>query len=203
MEQQAVTTAYKRLASTYDRFFGPVFEQGRQRALRKMGCQAGQHILEVGVGTGLSLPQYPDGVRVTGIDVSEPMLERARRRLNGHADRIDLAVMDAQDLEYEDDSFDKVVAMYVASVVPDPDAMIREMKRVCRPGGELYIVNHFSRDRGMMAKLERVAAPLSELVGFRPLFPLQDFLSMAQLEEVEIEPVNAFGYWSLIRAVNR
>lgn len=202
MDEQSVVTAYRRLARQYDRFFGPVFEQGRQTALRKMDCRVGDRVLEVGVGTGLSLDHYPDGVQVDGIDVSPDMLEHARARVNGNADRISLAVMDAQDLDYPDDSFDKVVAMYVASVVPEPQKMIDEMKRVCKPGGELFIVNHFSQDKGPMASLERLVSPLSKLVGFRPSFPMGDFLAMSKLDVQETLPVNAFGYWTLIHARN-
>ncbi|MDN5862137.1 MAG: class I SAM-dependent methyltransferase [Salinisphaera sp.] len=202
MDHIAVTTAYRRMAKSYDRVFGPIFEPGRRLALQKMACVNGDRVLEVGVGTGLSLPQYPVGVDVTGIDLSEDMLERARCRLNGTANRVRLEQMDAQDLTFPDDSFDKVVAMYVASVVPDPTKMIAEMKRVCRPGGDLFIVNHFSRDHGVIALLERLLAPLSRLVGFRPSFPLTGFLDQASMDVREVVPVNLFGYWKLIRATN-
>lgn len=202
MDQQSVVTAYRRLSRQYDRFFGPVFEQGRQVSVRAMDCQAGDRVLEVGVGTGLSLEHYPDGVEVVGIDVSPEMLDYARARVNGAADRITLQVMDAQSVDYPDNSFDKVVAMYVVSVAPDPKKVIDEMKRVCKPGGELFIVNHFSQ-KGPMASLEKLASPLSKLVGFRPSFPMRDFLEMADLDVVETRPVNAFGYWTFIHARNR
>ncbi len=203
MDEQSVVTAYLRLSLQYDRFFGPVFEQGREVAIRKMDCAPGDRVLEVGVGTGLSLDHYPDGMEVVGIDVSPDMLEHAKARVNGNADRITLKLMDAQAIDYPDASFDKVVAMYVASVVPQPKKMIEEMKRVCRPGGDLFIVNHFSQDKGAMASLERLVSPLSKLVGFRPSFPLDAFLRMADLEVVGTRPVNAFGYWTLIHARNR
>lgn len=203
MDQQSVAAAYRRLSKQYDRFFGRVFEPGRKLAVDKMDCRPGDRVLEVGVGTGLSLQYYPDSVHVTGIDVSPHMLERAHARLNGAADRVELALMDAQELEYASDCFDKVVAMYVASVVPDPQRMVAEMKRVCRPGGEMFIVNHFSRDKGAMAALERLASPVSKFVGFRSSFPLEDFLAESDLQVVETVPVNLFGYWTLIRAVNR
>lgn len=202
MDERSVVTAYRRLSGTYDRFFGPVFEQGRQVAIEKMGCQAGDRVLEVGVGTGLSLTQYAEGVEVVGIDVSPDMLEHARERLSDEQrSRITLTEMDAQAVDYPDDSFDKVVAMYVVSVAPDPKKVVDEMKRVCKPGGELFIVNHFSQ-KGPMAKLERMASPLSKLVGFRPSFPLDDFLAMADLEVIDTQNVNAFGYWTLIHARN-
>lgn len=202
MDEQSVVTAYRRLSKQYDRFFGAVFEQGREVAVDKMGCKSGDRVLEVGVGTGLSLDHYPDGVKVDGIDVSSHMLEHAQARVNGAADRISLQVMDAQELEFADDSFDKVVAMYVASVVPDPKDMVEEMKRVCRPGGDMFIVNHFSQGRGAMAAMERLASPFAKLIGFRPSFPLNDFLAMADLEVVDTQAVNAFGYWTLIHARN-
>ncbi|MBO9469581.1 methyltransferase domain-containing protein [Endozoicomonas sp. G2_2] len=200
MDEQSVVTAYRRLSRQYDRFFGPVFEQGREVAVRKMDCRPGDRVLEVGVGTGLSLDHYGDGVEVVGIDVSPEMLDYAKARVNGNADRISLALMDAQALEYADNSFDKVVAMYVVSVAPDPKKVVEEMKRVCKPGGDLFIVNHFSQGKGAMASLERMVSPLSKLVGFRPSFPLDDFLKMAELDVVETQPVNAFGYWTFIHA---
>ncbi|MBS61846.1 class I SAM-dependent methyltransferase [Salinisphaera sp.] len=203
MDEKSVVTAYRRLSRQYDRFFGPVFEQGREVAVRKMDCNAGDRVLEVGVGTGLSLDHYADDVEVVGIDVSPEMLEYAKARVNGNADRISLALMDAQALEYADNSFDKVVAMYVVSVAPDPKKVVEEMKRVCKPGGDLFIVNHFSQGRGAMASLERMVSPLSKLVGFRPSFPLDDFLEMADLDVVETRPVNAFGYWTFIHARNK
>ncbi|RJS91330.1 class I SAM-dependent methyltransferase [Salinisphaera sp. Q1T1-3] len=201
MDERSVVTAYRRLSGTYDRFFGPVFEQGRQVAVDRMGCEAGDRVLEVGVGTGLSLAHYADGVDVVGIDVSPDMLEHARKRVNGNAERVTLEVMDAQSMDFPDNSFDKVVAMYVVSVAPDPKKVVDEMKRVCKPGGDIYIVNHFSQ-KGPMARLERLASPLSKLVGFRPSFPLDDFLAMAELDVIEQKPVNAFGYWTFIHARN-
>ncbi|MDA3922992.1 MAG: class I SAM-dependent methyltransferase [Salinisphaera sp.] len=202
MDERSVVTAYRRLSGTYDRFFGPVFEQGRQVTVGKMDCQPGDRVLEVGVGTGLSLAHYEEGVQVVGIDVSPDMLEHARARVNGSADRITLQLMDAQSIDYPDNSFDKVVAMYVVSVAPDPKKVIEEMKRVCKPGGELFIVNHFSQGKGPMASIEKLVSPLSKLVGFRPSFPLDGFLRMADLHVLETRPVNAFGYWTLIHARN-
>lgn len=200
MDENSVITAYRRMSGTYDRLFGPVFEQGRQVTVEKMNCQPGNRVLEVGVGTGLSLPHYPKDVDVTGIDVSPDMLAHARERVDDEPERFTLQVMDGQALEYEDNTFDKVVAMYVVSVAPDPKKLIAEMKRVCKPDGEIFIVNHFSGGKGVMAGVERLLSPLSRLIGFRPSFPLSDFLADADLNVVEQAPVNVFGYWTFIHA---
>jgi phosphatidylethanolamine/phosphatidyl-N-methylethanolamine N-methyltransferase len=200
MDERSVVTAYRRLSGTYDRFFGRVFEPGRQVTVRRMDCRAGDRVLEVGVGTGLSLQHYPEGVDVVGIDLSPDMLQHARRRIGEDSGRFTLKVMDGEAIEYPDDSFDKVVAMYVVSVAPNPQKLVAEMKRVCKPGGALFIVNHFSGGKGIMAGLERLLSPLSRLIGFRPSFPLDDFLAETDLEVVEQQPVNAFGYWTFIHA---
>src|SRR5690625_6263218 len=123
MDERSIVTAYRRLAKRYDSLFGPVFEPGRKLSIAKMACRPGDHILEVGVSTRLSLPHYPQDVTVDGIYLSPDMLAHARWRINGAAERITLQVMDAQALAFGDDRFDKVVAMYVASVVPDPQLM--------------------------------------------------------------------------------
>jgi len=117
-----------------------------------MDCGPGERILEVGVGTGLSLPLYPENVSVVGIDISRHMLDQARvRQARSGLDNVaELMVMDAENMGFKDDSFDKVVAMYVASVVPDPGRLVDEMRRVCKPGGQIFMVNHFhSRNPGV------------------------------------------------------
>ncbi len=200
MDQQAITAAYRRYAPVYDLLFGPVFEPGRRQVVEALDCRPGDEILEVGVGTGLSLRYYPPHARITGIDLSPHMLARAGNQIRRHDLRnVSLHAMDVQNLSFPDASFDKVAALYVASVVPDPETMMRELERVCRPGGEVVIVNHFTRPEGWLAKAERTLAPLARSLGFRPLFPLEDFVALTGLELTETVPVNAFGYWTLLR----
>lgn len=200
----AIQKTYRRYAQVYDLYFGPVFQPGRQAVIDKMNCRPGDRILEVGVGTGLSLPLYPHDVQVTGIDISVDMLERAHNRVArenlNHV--VALEVMDAEQLLFEDNSFDKVIAMYVASVVPHPVRLINEMRRVCKKDGELFIVNHFKHANPIIGGAESLIAPLSKLLGFRPDFSLEDFIRETQLEIVERSPVNLFGYWTLLRAQN-
>lgn len=204
MEIEAIRKAYRRYARLYDLYFGALFQPGRKAVLRHMNCRPGQRVLEVGVGTGLSLPMYPRGVHVTGIDVSPEMLDRARERLarEGIGDNVDLHVMDAEHMSFPDDSFDKVVAMYVVSVVPHPRRLVDEMRRVCRPDGEIYIVNHFHSLNPVIGGVESLLAPLSRVVGFHPDFCLKTFVRETELEVVEKQKVNLFGYWNLLRARN-
>jgi len=204
MDQQAITAAYRRYAPVYDLLFGPVFEPGRRRLVEALDCRPGDEILEVGVGTGLSLRYYPRHTRVTGIDLSPDMLARASVQVQRHhLHNVALMAMDVQRLSFPDASFDKVSALYVASVVPNPAQMMHELERVCRPGGEIVVVNHFTRDDGVAAHIERVLAPLARSLGFRPLFPLDAFIGLTGLELAESMPVNAFGYWTLLRFRNR
>lgn len=205
MERQVIEKVYRRYAKVYDACFGPVFEPGRRTAIEKLDCQPGQRILEVGIGTGLSLPYYPAGVQVAGIDISQDMLGGAQQRLRRRelAPDVLLARMDAECLGFADNSFDKVVAMYVASVVPSPARLVAEMRRVCRPGGELFIVNHFRNTHPVIGRVERLLAPLSGMVGFHPDFCLEKFSRDTDLQIEEQVPVNVFGYWTLLRASNR
>ena len=204
MELEAIKKAYRRYARLYDLYFGAVFQPGRKAVVQRMACRAGQRVLEVGVGTGLSLPLYPAGAQVTGIDISPEMLERARVRLarEGIRDGVDLHVMDAERMSFPSNSFDKVVAMYVVSVVPHPERLVNEMRRVCKPDGEIFIVNHFHSPNPLVGSVESLLAPLSRLVGFHPDFCLDTFVRDTNLEVVDRQPVNLFGYWSLLRARN-
>ncbi len=139
-----ISEAYRRYAGQYDVFFGSVFQPGRKAIVDGLECGPGERILEVGVGTGLSLPLYPGNVTVTGIDISSDMLRQAQaRKERAGLNNARLAVMDAEDMEFEDNSFDKVVAMYVDFVVPDPERLVDEMRRVCKRNGRIVFVNHF------------------------------------------------------------
>lgn len=204
MDTHSVVSAYRRYAGIYDVIFGPVLEPGRRRMIERMACKPAESVLEIGVGTGLSLGHYPAATKITGIDISSDMLAKAAIRVKrAGLDNVSLMHMDAQQLAFDDDSFDKVAVMYVASVVPDPDAMMQEIRRVCRPGGDIYVVNHFSQKGHGLHWLENLAAPFAKLIGFRPLFPLADFVALTGLPLLETMPVNAFGYWKLLHLRNQ
>ena len=204
MNIRAIEQAYRRYARFYDVCFAAVFQPGRRAIVDRMDCGPGERILEVGVGTGLSLPLYPDNVSVVGIDISSDMLDQARVRQArcGLEHVVKLMVMDAENMAFEDDSFDKVVAMYVASVVPDPGRMVDEMRRVCKPGGQIFMVNHFHSSNPILGGVERLLAPLSKQLGFRPDFPLDRFLGQTGLDAMNIRPVNLFDFSTMVEAIN-
>jgi phosphatidylethanolamine/phosphatidyl-N-methylethanolamine N-methyltransferase len=204
MDLHDTIRTYRLFSGSYDIVFGPVFHPGRKEAVRIANDRPGQRILEVGVGTGLSLPHFRADSRVTGVDVSAEMLEKARRR----ASRRNLAhveglhVMDAENLDFPDNSFDAVLALYVASVVPNPARFAAEMRRVCIPGGTIVVVNHFTSENGLARFLEKRMAPLARHIGFHSDFPLDTFRRDSRLSIREIRPSNLFGYWKLLRCVN-
>lgn len=201
MEIEAIRTAYRRYARIYDAIFGPILHPGRKLIIKALNCQPNDNILEVGVGTGLSLPLYPEDVRVTGIDISGEMLAKARQRVTqeGLAQVDAVLEMDAENLRFPDNSFDKVVAMYVVSVVPDPTRLVNEMRRVCKPGGGMFIVNHFRSQNPVIRALEGLLSPLAKLVGFHPDLALEDLLQKTHLDVVDVSSANLFGYWKVLR----
>jgi phosphatidylethanolamine/phosphatidyl-N-methylethanolamine N-methyltransferase len=204
LDIDAVRKAYRRYAGFYDLYFGPVMQKGRRAAIRQMDCRPGERILEVGVGTGLSLNLYPRSVRVTGIDVSAEMLQRAHaRKERMRLDHVvDLREMDAERMQFDDHAFDKVAAIYVASVVPNPVRLVNEMRRVCKPGGQLFFLNHFQSRNRLIAGVERVLAPLSKLLGFHPDMSLDGFIEDTRLEVIDQSRTNMLGYWTLLTARN-
>jgi phosphatidylethanolamine/phosphatidyl-N-methylethanolamine N-methyltransferase len=204
LDIRAIEQAYRRYARFYDVCFGAVFQPGRRAIVDRMDCSPGERILEVGVGTGLSLPLYPDNVSVVGIDLSRHMLDQARVRLarSGLGNIAALMVMDAENMGFKDDSFDKVVAMYVASVVPDPERLVDEMRRVCKPGGQIFMVNHFHSRNPILGSVERLLAPLSKQLGFRPNFSLDRFLGETGLDAMNIRQVNLFDFSTMVEARN-
>jgi phosphatidylethanolamine/phosphatidyl-N-methylethanolamine N-methyltransferase len=204
MDLHDTIRTYRLFSGSYDIVFGPVFHPGRKDAVRIANDRLGQRILEVGVGTGLSLPHFRPDSRVTGIDVSEEMLAKARRRAQrrrlAHVEG--LHVMDAENLDFPDNSFDAVLALYVASVVPNPARFASEMRRVCIPGGTIVVVNHFTSENPLVRFIEKRLAHLARHIGFHADFPYNTFRRDSRLSIREVRPSNLFGYWKLLRCVN-
>jgi phosphatidylethanolamine/phosphatidyl-N-methylethanolamine N-methyltransferase len=202
VENDFVARVYEKLATSYDLFFGPTLHPGRLVALERMGIQPGDRVLEVGVGTGINTSLYPRTCHVTGIDLSDSMLEKARERVAREGLRnVRLLEMDAANLTFADDSFDIVYAPYLISVVPDPVQVAREMRRVCRPGGRIIILNHFRSPNPILSRAERAISPFTVHVGFKSDLDLPAFLAQADLKPMSIQKVNVPKIWSLVTCV--
>jgi phosphatidylethanolamine/phosphatidyl-N-methylethanolamine N-methyltransferase len=202
MDAASVLHAYRRWAPVYDFTFGLVAEAGRKHAVRIINRRRGR-VLEVGVGTGLSLPCYGDHLTVTGIDLSPEMLAKAKGKVERKklANVAALHEMDAGALAFPDESFDTVVAMYVMTVVPEPERVMRELERVCAPGGEVILVNHFSQEDGVRGSLERKLAPFADLLGWRPVFGLDQVLVCEDLRLAERRALRPLGLFTMLRFV--
>ena len=206
LERDQVAEAYGRWAPVYDLVFGPVFRQGRRAAV-VAAEQIGGRILEVGVGTGLSLSDYAKGNRITGIDISAPMLDKARQRVDAQKLRHveELAVMDAEALTFPDAAFDVVVAQYVVTAIPHPEKALDEFVRVIRPGGEIILTSRIGAETGLRGMVEKWLMPLTSRLGWRTEFPWARYEQWAAqsgavrlLERRELPPL---GHFSLIRFV--
>lgn len=204
IDENAVKVAYRRWAPVYDHTFGRVSTESRKHAVEMINQRAGR-VLEVGVGTGLALKAYAPHLQVVGIDLSPEMLDKARERVA--AERLDhvtgLHEMDAGDLQFPDNSFDVVAAMFVMTVVPEPERVMRELARVCRPGGEVILVNHFSQVEGVRGWVERRMAPFADLIGWRSVFDFSRVMVCSDLEVAETKALRPWGIFTMLRFAKR
>jgi phosphatidylethanolamine/phosphatidyl-N-methylethanolamine N-methyltransferase len=202
VENDFVAGVYDKLAKVYDFTFGPTLHPGRLRAIERMDIQPGERVLEVGVGTGINLSLYPKNCSVTGIDFNESMLEIARERAERKDIRnVRLLQMDAADLKFPDNAFDIVYAPYLISVVPDPVRVAGEMRRVCRPGGRVILLNHFLSPNLFLSRVERLISPFTIHIGFKADLDLPAFLTQAEMQPQSIEKVNFPKIWSLVTVI--
>jgi len=202
VENDFVEAVYDKLAKVYDFTFGPALHAGRLQAIERMDIQPGERVLEVGVGTGINLALYPKNCSVTGIDFTGSMLEIARERVVRKDIRnVRLLQMDAADLKFVDNSFDIVYAPYLISVVPDPVRVAREMRRVCRPGGRIILLNHFLSPNALLSRVERWISPFTIHIGFTADLDLPAFLTQAEMQPQSIEKVNFPKIWSLVTVI--
>lgn len=197
-ENAFVERVYDKIASIYDLAYGPILQPGRRRAMAVMNPAPGTRVLEVGVGTGLNLSLYPKHCDVTGIDFSSLMLVKADERIAREGLHARLFQMDAADLRFPDDSFDVVYAPYLISVVPDPATVLREMRRVCRPGGRIVILNHFRSTGRIVSRIERWLSPRTVHIGFKSDLEREALFDEVGLVPESIEAVNVPRIWSLI-----
>ena len=204
LDKNTIVQAYACWAPFYDLVFGAVFEQGRHAAIRAAE-RVGGHILEVGVGTGISLPDYRRTSRLVGVDLSEPMLRKAQKRVTElHLRNVEgLSLMDAERLGFPDDSFDVIVAQHVITTVPHPEATLDEFARVLKPGGEIVLVSRIGAEAGLRRAFEQWFAPVTRPLGWRLEFPWARYTRWAErshgVRVVERRPMPPFGHFSLVR----
>lgn len=204
MQTAGVATAYDRWAPIYDLVFGNVFATGRREAI-EAAEQIGGRILEVGVGTGISLPHYAPGNELHAVDISDAMLDKAKKRVQrlGLGYVREIARMDAEQLNYPDNSFDVVVAQYVVTAVPDPEKALDEFARVVRPGGEIVITTRVGAGGGLRGNIEKLLMPVTSRLGFRTDFPWARYETWAaatpQVKLIEQRPLPPLGHFSLVR----
>jgi phosphatidylethanolamine/phosphatidyl-N-methylethanolamine N-methyltransferase len=203
MDYKTIERAYAILSPVYDFLFDKVFYPGRVAAIKLLEAKPGDRILEVGVGTGLNLPLYPRDCDVTGVDISEGMLRKAEERVRTLGmGRAKLMVMDGSRLEFADNSFDRVIATYVISAVPDPVKTLLEMRRVCKPSGHLVILNHFKSENPIIGMFEKILAPVCTKIGFNTELKLMPLLERVALSPEQMHRVNLMNGWRLVRCIN-
>jgi phosphatidylethanolamine/phosphatidyl-N-methylethanolamine N-methyltransferase len=202
VSQQAVVNTYRRYAPFYDRLFGLVLEPGRQALAKAVALDAPKLLLEVGVGTGLTLSAYPATTQIVGVDISPEMLAIARERVLALPDRaIELLCLDGETMPFNDATFDAVTLPYVLSVTPDPTRLVNELRRVCKPNGKIFIVNHFSGS-SFWALLERSVQGVAAKIGFRSSFNYADHILIHDWQVLSVQTVNLFGLSRLITLSN-
>ncbi len=201
MNIESVVKSWNRYSFTYDVIWGFFLSPGRRQVIEKMKLGEEDHVLEVGIGTGASLPLYNESTKVTGVDLSTKMLKVAHKRIKKQSiENAEILEMNAEDLNFPDNHFSHVIAMYVVSVSPNPEKVIQELKRVCKPGGDIVILNHFSYENSLASRFEKILTPLSTKIGFIPFFPLDDFLKKTDdIEIYDVERTNMLGYWTILR----
>ena len=204
MDSQYTTEKiYDRWGKFYDIVFKKIFNEGRSVGVELLQLESDERLLEVGVGTGLSLPLYPNSSEIVGIDISSKMLEKAREKIRKlDMDNIQLSVMNAEEMDFPDNTFDCVTACYVVSAAPDPQKVVSEICRVCKPDGRIVFINHFKSQNFLLAKFEELINGACKKIGWETTLDLEPLLKSNNLTSVAQERVNVFNYWKAVLCIN-
>jgi phosphatidylethanolamine/phosphatidyl-N-methylethanolamine N-methyltransferase len=204
MDAKRVERVYSVYSGFYDLIFGRIFHKSRANAIDLLDIHPGENILEVGVGTGLSLPLYPPYCHITGIDLSGSMLEKSRRRIQKQEiSNVTLKKMDATRMDFSDNFFDAVLAAYVISTVPDPKGVVQEIVRVCKEGGKIVFLNHFQNGNKLISIFEKTLSPICKRIGFRTDLDLAAILQDTPLVINRKEKVHPLHFWKAVQCINR
>ena len=203
MEVTEIKRIYAYYSRVYDFIFKRWFFPRQQYAIQALNISPGQRVLDLGVGTGFSLPLYPQHTQVIGVDLSSKMLREARKKvLLERLSHVDLMEMDAAHLAFPDNTFDCVIVAFVISVVPDPLQVLAEIKRVSKPEGQIVIINHFQSQNKMMAQLEKWVSPLCTKIGWRSDLALDYLVQHADLRIDRKYSLNKLDLWKVVYATN-
>jgi phosphatidylethanolamine/phosphatidyl-N-methylethanolamine N-methyltransferase len=203
LEKRQVQRAYELYAPVYDFVFDWIFAPGRSAAIKHLELTPSDSVLEVGIGTGLNLPLYPPTVTLTGIELSSEVLEKAVERVQTLTmPNVTLKVMDATAMDFGDNEFDKAVATYTISAVPDPVAVLREVRRVVKPDGVIVLLNHFRSERRIIQTAEDLLAPVCTRLGWKSNLAMMPLLRRVGLTPELVTKVNMFNGWRLVKCVN-
>jgi phosphatidylethanolamine/phosphatidyl-N-methylethanolamine N-methyltransferase len=203
IDREQTERVYSNYAGVYDRIFGRVFQASREAVVRRLQIEPGERVLEVGVGTGLCLPLYPRECRITAIDLSQAMLDKAAERVQEQGlANVKLLRMDAGEMTFPDDAFDIVIAAYVVTAVPDYRKLMSEMIRVSRPGGRLIMLNHFTQASPIVAAVEKAISPICVKIGFRTDLSVDEVIDGWPLIKERDERVKPLGMWHVVECVN-
>lgn len=201
MDLEDIKRIYSGYSNIYDYLFKWFFSPRHQHVINSLNIRPNEHVLDVGVGTGLSLPLYPDHCRVVGIDLSGDMLKKAWKKVWKYGlTHVTLMEMDASRIAFEDNTFDYVVAAFVISVVPDPVRVISEMKRVAKPDGRIVIINHFQSHNRVVAKFEEWVSPLCTRLGWHSDVDLEDLIARAHLQVDAKSQLSKIDLWKVVYA---
>jgi phosphatidylethanolamine/phosphatidyl-N-methylethanolamine N-methyltransferase len=203
--QKIVERVYESMAPFYNFVFGKLlFLEGREASIDLLGIKSGQKVLEVGVGTGLTLPLYPSNCSVVGVDLSPNMLKEAdglirKKKLKNCTVR----EMNATNLEFPDNTFDRVLGNLFISATSFPRESLLEMKRVCKPGGVIVLMNHFKSEHKLLGLAETAFNPVASKIGFKSNLEMAPLLESVGLQPSEVRKVNMFNLWTAVSMVNK